>query len=259
MKKIKKMPIFKEDLEFEKFHTQTLQEIENDKINFKKEYFNKVTKELSSIEKKERISVLEDMILDNNNEDVSLEGLNQLDRQEEIYLENEVLFTILKNYQTILVSEEVDETPSDDSEDKKEELAVQIDDTDKEVNEENIIYQTSYFDYHNPHTFDEKLGILYKNLKNEGYISCSKPAFRSVFSKNNNYPKVNWLKSQSSFQFFIKQLVAKENIFCKELWVVSAACFLINGKEKTNKQLGKVEEPSSIDALLIRKCIKDFL
>jgi hypothetical protein len=42
------------------------------------------------------------------------------------------------------------------------------------------------------------------------------------------------------------------------LWVTAAACFLINGKEKTGKQLGKVENPSSNDALLIQECIRYF-
>ena len=57
-----KVPIFKEDLEFEIFHAKNLQQIDNDKLNFQKEYFNKVSKELSVIDKKERVSFLEKMI-----------------------------------------------------------------------------------------------------------------------------------------------------------------------------------------------------
>jgi hypothetical protein len=228
----KKVPIFKKDLEFEIFHAQNLDEMEKDRLNFQKEYCKRVTKKLT-ISKNNKVTLLKKMIFDNNNENFRLEGLNKLDRQEEITLENSVLLYLMKNYQLIPVE----------------------DDNNKELD---VIYQTSYFKYTNPHTFDEKIGVLYKNLDKEGYIDCSKPTFRSVFSENNNFSKVNWIKSQSSFQFFIRQLVKKEKVNCKDLWKKAAACFLINGEEKTNKQLGKVEEPSSNDALLIRECIKDF-
>ena len=228
-----KVPIFKEDLEFEIFHAKNSQQIKNDKLNFQKEYSNKVSEELSVVDEKERVSFLEKMISDNNIEYFKLEGLNQLDRQAEIHLKTQVLKFLIKNHQAI---------PANYKDDSKS----------------NIIYQTSYFKYKNNINTDEMIGILYNNLKKYKYIDCSKPAFRSIFSDNNAFGKVDWLKSQSSFQLFIKKLEAKENIFCKYLWVTAAACFLINGKEKTGKQLGKVENPSSNDALLIQECIKDF-
>ena len=134
------------------------------------------------------------MILENHEENVNLEGLNQLDRLEEVGLENNVLLYILKNYQTILVR----------------------DDSNKD---RNIIYQTSFFTYINPLTFGEEVGKLYKNLKKAKYINCSGPTFRSIFSDTNSFGKVNWLKSQSSFQLFIQKLVAKENVICRALWV----------------------------------------
>lgn len=58
-----KVPIFKEDIEFELFYAKHLQQIENDNLNLQKAYFNKVSKELSVIDKKERVFVLENMIL----------------------------------------------------------------------------------------------------------------------------------------------------------------------------------------------------
>ena len=76
-----KVPIFKEDLEFEIFHAKNSQQIKNDKLNFQKEYSNKVSEELSVVDEKERVSFLEKMISDNNIEYFKLEGLNQLDRQ----------------------------------------------------------------------------------------------------------------------------------------------------------------------------------
>lgn len=232
-KKSNKVPIPKSDLEFAIFHAQTLDKIKKDRVNFQKRFFEKVIEELNNSKENNKVGLLKKMIFDNNIENFRLEGLNRLDRKKDIVLENNILRYLIKNYQLIHNEGEG-------------------------IKDSNTISQTSYFKYYNPHSFDEKLGILYKNLKDEGYINCSKPDFRSVFSESNNSRKVDWIKSQSSFQFFIKQLVAKENIFCKQLWVVSAACFLIDGKEKTNKQLGKVEEPSSNDALLIRECIKDF-
>ena len=232
-KKSNKVPIPKSDLEFAIFHAQTLDKIKKDRVNFQKRFFEKVIEELNNSKENNKVGLLKKMIFDNNIENFRLEGLNLIDRKKDIDLENNILRYLIKNYQLIHNEGEG-------------------------IKDSNTISQTSYFKYYNPHSFDEKLGILYKNLKDEGYINCSKPDFRSVFSESNNSRKVDWIKSQSSFQFFIKQLVAKENIFCKQLWVVSAACFLIDGKEKTNKQLGKVEEPSSNDALLIRECIKDF-
>jgi hypothetical protein len=227
-----KVPIFKEDLEFEIFHAKNLQQIDNDKLNFQKEYFNKVSKVLSVIDKKERVSFLEKMISDNNIEDFKLEGLNQLDRQEEIHLENTVLLFIIKNYQAIPVR-------------------------DKNDDKSDVIYQTSYF-VNKFSNSDQKIGILYDKLIADKYIDCSKRTFSSIFFVKNNFSKVNWLKSQSSFQFFIQQLVENKKISCNYMWVVAAACFLINDKEKTNIQLGKVETPSSIDAIKIKECIKDF-
>ena len=58
-----KFPIFKEDIEFELFYAKHLQQIENDNLNLQKAYFNKVSKELSVIDKKERVFVLENIIL----------------------------------------------------------------------------------------------------------------------------------------------------------------------------------------------------
>lgn len=228
-----KVQMSKED-KFKLFYNKTLCEIKKDRVNFQKQFFEKVIKKLTNSKENNKVILLNKMIFDNNIENFRLEGLNRLDRKKDIVLENNILRYLIKNYQLIYNEGE-------------------------SIKDSNTIYQTSYFKYYNPRTFDEKLGFLYKNLKNEGYINCSKPDFRSVFSENNNFPKVNWIKSQSSFQLFIQQLVAKENIFCKQLWVVAAACFLINGKEKTNKQLSKVEESSSNDALLIRECIKYFV
>ena len=39
----KKVPIFKEDLEFEKFHSQNLLQMNNDRLNFQKEYCVKIS------------------------------------------------------------------------------------------------------------------------------------------------------------------------------------------------------------------------
>jgi hypothetical protein len=58
-----KVPIFKEDIEFELFYAKHLQQIENDNLNLQKAYFNKVSKELSVVDKKERVFVLVNMIL----------------------------------------------------------------------------------------------------------------------------------------------------------------------------------------------------
>jgi hypothetical protein len=122
----------------------------------------------------------------------------------------------------------------------------------------NITYQTSFFKYINLYTFNEEIGKLHKSLKKINCIDCSVPTFRSIFSDNNTFEKVNWLKSQSSFQLFIQLLVSKEKVICRQLWVKAAACFVIKGEVKTSKQLGKVENPSSDDAVLIRECIKYF-
>ena len=54
-----KGPIFKEDLEFEIFHAKNSQQIKNDKLNFQKEYSNKVSEELSVVDEKERVSFLD--------------------------------------------------------------------------------------------------------------------------------------------------------------------------------------------------------
>jgi len=51
-----KVPIFKDDIEFELFHAKHLQQTENANLNFQKEYFNKVSKEPSVIDKNERVS-----------------------------------------------------------------------------------------------------------------------------------------------------------------------------------------------------------
>ena len=134
-----KVPIFKEDLEFEIFHAKNSQQIKNDKLNFQKEYSNKVSEELSVVDEKERVSFLEKMISDNNIEYFKLEGLNQLDRQAEIHLKTQVLKFLIKNHQAI---------PANYKDDSKS----------------NIIYQTSYFKYNNPHSYDEKLGIFYNSI-----------------------------------------------------------------------------------------------
>jgi hypothetical protein len=124
-------------------------------------------------------------------------------------------------------------------------------------NELDVIYQTSYF-VNKFSNSDQKIGILYDKLIADNYIDCSKRTFSSIFFIKNNFPKVNWLESQSSFQFFILKLVENKKISCNCKWVVAAACFLIKGEVKTNIQLGKVENPSSINAIKIKECIKDF-
>ena len=63
MKKRKnKIPIFKDDMEFEIFHAKNLHQIKNDKLIFKKEYFNKISKELSVIDEGEIPDLVEKII-----------------------------------------------------------------------------------------------------------------------------------------------------------------------------------------------------
>ena len=230
MKKRKnKIPIFKDDMEFELFHAKNLHQIKNDKLIFKKEYFNKISKELSVIDEGEIPDLVEKMISDNNIEYFKLEGLNQLDKQEEKSLEKEVLLFILKNYRSISIPE------------KK------------------LMYQSSYFKYINTSNPDEMIGRLYLDLKQKGYINCSRTIFKSIFIKGKNPEKVNWLETQSSFYYFIKSLTGKKNINCSNKWVVASDCFLVKGKEQDSIQLGKVKEPTHRIKQEINNILQVFL
>lgn len=231
-KKSNKVPIPKSDLEFAMFHAQTLDKIKKDRVNFQKRFFEKVIEELNNSKENNKVGLLKKMIFDNNIQNFRLEGLNRLDREKDIVLENNILRYLIKNYQ--LIHNEGDS-----------------------IKDSNTIYQTSYF-VNTFSSFDQKTGILFDKLIADKYIDCSRRTFSSIFFVKNNFPKVNWLESQSSFQFFIKQLVENKKIRCNNKWVVASACFLINDKEKTNIQLGKVEQPSSIDFIKIKECIKDF-
>ena len=102
------------------------------------------------------------------------------------------------------------------------------------------MYQSSYFKYINTSNPDEMIGRLYLDLKQKGYINCSRTIFKSIFIKGKNPEKVNWLKIQTSFKYFIQSLILKNNVNCSNQWVVSSGCFLINGKEKTPIQLAKI-------------------
>ena len=46
----RKVPILKDDLEFEKFHSQNLLKMDKDRLNFKKEYCVKISNLLYPIE-----------------------------------------------------------------------------------------------------------------------------------------------------------------------------------------------------------------
>ena len=199
----RKVPIFKEDLEFEKFRSLNLLQMNNDRLNFQKEYCVKISNLLSPFDSGKRKSDIEQMISDNNMENFNLEGLNDLNRQEDIKLENEVLVFLMQNYKVI------------------------------KFTEGSIIYQTQFFSYNNIYS-DVMIGKLYLALKQKGYINCSRNIFKSIFIKVKNPETVNWLKTQYSFQYFILNLTVKKNINCSNYWVVASGCFLINGKEKTH-------------------------
>ena len=229
MKKRKnKIPIFKDDMEFELFHAKNLHQIKNDKLIFKKEYFNKISKELSVIDEGEIPDLVEKMISDNNIEYFKLEGLNQLDKQEEKSLEKEVLLFILKNYRSISIPEK------------------------------NLMYQSSYFEYINTSNPDEMIGVIYNGLKKGGYIDCSRPTFRSIFVKDKRFEKIKWLKSQTSLQFFIKTLVNFKSIRTKYFWVVASACFTIKGEETSRKNLKNKTNPTYIDMKIIKDIFRNF-
>jgi len=149
------------------------------------------------------------MISDNNMENFELEGLNDLNRQEDIKLENEVLVFLIQNYLSI------------------------------KFTEVSIKYQTEFFSYNNKFP-DEMIGKLHFELNQKGYIDCTLTVFKSIFFNKNNHEKVNWLKIQTSFKYFIQSLILKNNVNCSKQWVVSSGCFLINGKEKTPIQLAKI-------------------
>lgn len=199
-----KVPIFKKDLEFSIFHAQTLDKIRKDKVNFQKRFFEKVIEELTNSKENNKVGLLKKMIFDNNIENFRLEGLNRLDREKDIVLENNILRYLIKNYQLIPFEH-------------------------NSKNELDVIYQTSYF-VNKFSNSDQKIGILYDKLIADNYIDCSKRTFSSIFFIKNNFPKVNWLESQSSFQFFILKLVENKKISCNCKWVVAAACFLLRVK-----------------------------
>ena len=205
----RKVPIFKDDLEFEMFHSQNLLQMDKDRLNFQKEYCVKISNLLFPFESGKRKSVIEQMISDNNMENFSLKGLNDLNRQEDIKLENEVLVFLMQNYKVI------------------------------KFTEGSIKYQTQFFSYNNIYS-DEMIGKLHFELNQKGYIDCTLTVFKSIFIKKNNHEKVNWLKTQHSFKYFIQNLILKNNVNCKNQWIVSSGCFLINGKEKTPIQLAKI-------------------
>jgi hypothetical protein len=205
----RKVPIFKDDLEFEMFHSQNLLQMDKDRLNFQKEYCVKISNLLYPIESGKRKSVIEQMISDNNMENFELEGLNDLNRQEDIKLENEVLVFLIQNYLSI------------------------------KFTEVSIKYQTEFFSYNNKFP-DEMIGKLHFELNQKGYIDCTLTVFKSIFFNKNNHEKVNWLKIQTSFKYFIQSLILKNNVNCINHWVVSSGCFLINGKEKTPIQLAKI-------------------
>ncbi len=164
----RKVPIFKEDLEFEMFHSQNLLQMDKDRLNFQKEYCVKISNLLYPIEARKRKSVIEQMISDNNMENFELEGLNDLNRQEDIKLENEVLVFLIQNYLSI------------------------------KFTEVSIKYQTEFFSYNNKFP-DEMIGKLHFELNQKGYIDCTLTVFKSIFIKKNNHEKVNWLKTQTFF------------------------------------------------------------
>ena len=223
----RKVPIFKEDLEFEKFRSLNLLQMNNDRLNFQKEYCVKISNLLFPFDSGKRKSDIEQMISDNNMENFNLEGLNDLNRQEDIKLENEVLVLLMQNYKVI------------------------------KFTEGSIIYQTQFFSYNNIYS-DVMIGKLYLALKQKGYINCSRNIFKSIFIKVKNPEKVNWLKTQYSFQYFILNLTVKKNINCSNYWVVASGCFLINGKEKSSKQLARVNEVSLETKQEIDNIMKSF-
>ena len=45
----RKVPIFKDDLEFEMFHSQNLLQMDKDRLNFQKEYYVKISEYQTSL------------------------------------------------------------------------------------------------------------------------------------------------------------------------------------------------------------------
>ena len=53
------------------------------------------------------------------------------------------------------------------------------------------------------------IGKLHFELNQKDYIDCTLTVFKSIFIKKNNHEKVNWLKTQHSFKYFIQNLILK--------------------------------------------------
>jgi len=76
-----------------------------------------------------------------------------------------------------------------------------------------------------------------------------KKSFFTILDNNMENQKVNWIGDKNQLIYFIKEFVKSPDITYSKKWITTAHCFLLDGKELTNKELHNQGIPSDIHKL----------
>lgn len=210
-KKHKKTPIFKNDLEFEVFHSKVVGQLIKDDIVFKKRHTNEIISKLKTLNnEEERIDYLEVLYSKQVLEYDLLEGLC---KEEEMRLIELKVFVIKK-------------------------LLLHV----KAFNDDN---SKDCFNLPNTLKYIDFIDFSFENLVKKELISSdsSKSSYKSIFNQNVVTKKVNWIGDISQLYLFIQLLVEFPDISKSKKWEMTAKCFTLNGETLISKRFHSQKKP----------------
>ena len=215
MKKIKKMPIFKEDLEFEVFDTMVKEKLRNDITRQYTLYRDKLQFELGKIKsEKGREEYLNQKYQENQLQyDLNI-GLSKENLLSDLDIELNAISFLSENLKGIPLKKS-----------------------------KSYIYDC----FHLPGkiTYIRFVENAFKYLVDKNLIDrrTTKSSFKSIFNNKKANRKVNWVADISQLYFFINQLIEVTDIKVKKKWVLGSSCFLLKGKVIPKEQFHHQKNP----------------
>jgi len=210
----RKVPIFKEDLEFEMFLIQVTNKLKEDLIRLRNLFRDELLFELSKIKSDEkRIYLLKTKLAEHNIYNDSNIGMNKENEIEENEVRIQVINHLLDNYIGI---------PKFTLKDVK--TCFHLPGNDKYIK-----FINSTFNH-----------MIENNLISR---DTSLSSFQSIFNMSVTNKKVNWKANISQLFYFIKKLIKLPEMKFKYKWITTCNCFLLEGEELIKEQFHNQKDP----------------
>jgi hypothetical protein len=210
-KRNKKIPIFKDDLEFELFHSKVVNQLIKDELVFKKEYTKEIISKLNALNnEEERIDFLNALYSKLVLEFESLVGFCKENEMANIFLKLEVVDLLIENVKAFT--------------------------NDNSKYCFNLPGAKQYIDF---------IDISFERLLKKELISADSTisSYKSIYNPNVVTKKVNWIGDISQLYLFVQLLVKFPEISKSKKWERTANCFTLDGEILKRERFHSQKKP----------------